>query len=224
MNSAMIKNLVLKDWTFNRIPIFIFIMTGLASLVAIRFGEQTAVYVGMVLIIVAVMSVGGQLVFTTIINERKEQTLPFIMSLPVSSIEYTVAKFIANVLIFFAAWVVLLLGSMFVITDRIFIPNGLIPYAILVLTELFAAFTLYLTVALITESEGWTVFALVVSNLFLNYFLFVVARMPAIANHMEGPIPVWNSTALGILALEALFIVSTLGIAFFFQARKRDFL
>ena len=40
----------------------------------------------------------------TVVEERTDQTLPFVMSLPISAAEYTTAKILANLLIFLIPW------------------------------------------------------------------------------------------------------------------------
>ena len=47
----------------------------------------------------------------TVVEERNEQTLPFVMSLPISPMEYTTAKILANLLIFLVPLGALMLGS-----------------------------------------------------------------------------------------------------------------
>lgn len=215
---------MVKDWSFNRRPISLFVAGGVASLGVVAWGGQTGFFIGSILLLVALMSVGMQLVFTTVIYERKEQTLPFIMSLPITSAEYATAKILANVTIFLGAWIALAAMMILVILGRDALPNGLIPFAVVILMELFMGYAVILAVALITESEGWTIFALVISNIFLNFFMYKVSHIPAITAVMNGPDTAWPRAAVGLLAGEIGVIVLLIVATYAVQVRKKDFL
>ena len=94
----------------------------------------------------------------------------------------------------------------------------------LALTELFAAFVVTLSVAMIFESEAWTIVTMTILNVGISIFLNLVGSIPAIYNHMSGPDIVWNGTALLILGIELLVIGVAIVITLAVQARKKDFL
>ena len=100
MNTSRVKRLILKDWYFNRGAIAAYVVVGLLSLLAIGLGGEGGFYGGSILLITVLISIGIHLVMITVIHERTEQTLPFVMTLPVSAKEYTTAKILANMLIF----------------------------------------------------------------------------------------------------------------------------
>ena len=83
-NYAMVRRLILKDWYLNRWMIIGSVPAGLASLAIILTGKQVAFLISIILLCMVIIGVGAQLAMATTINERKEQTLAFIMSLPVS--------------------------------------------------------------------------------------------------------------------------------------------
>lgn len=224
MTSIMIQRLIRKDWYFNRGMIAVCLALGAVALLAIGLGGKAAFYFGSVLLISVVIGLGIYLAIATVIYERKDQTLPFVMSLPISPMEYTMAKVVANMLIFLVPWTALAVGSFVVLAGREGLPNGLIPFTAILLTELFASYCLILAVALISESESWTVLVLIASNLFFNYFLYFVSHMEGIAVHMEGPTAVWNAPVWWMLGASVAAIALFLGATFYFQSRKTDFL
>jgi hypothetical protein len=63
--------------------------------VVLRGGEGPIV-AGTVWFFIALILVGTMLPISGIVNERKKQNLAFLMSLPVSSIQYTTAKLIST--------------------------------------------------------------------------------------------------------------------------------
>ena len=98
------------------------------------------------------------------------------------------------------------------------------PYAVIVLGELFAAFVLVLAVALITESEPWTIVIMTILNIGISMFMFLIGGIPAIGDHIGGPVPVWNGTAILIIGIEFLIIALLIGVTLAVQSRKTDFL
>jgi ABC-2 type transport system permease protein len=103
------------------------------------------------------------------------------------------------------------------------IPNGYIPFVAIILVEIFAAYCLLLSVALISESQGWTIVAMVLCNIFFNYYMYVISKIPAIESTVDGPIAVWNATVLWLLAIDVAVIGLIIGLTFYFQSRKKDF-
>ena len=137
--------------------------------------------------------------------------------------EYTTAKILGNVLIFLVPWLTLVIASFVVITSRSSLPDGLVSYALLILTELFVNYCLLLAIALMTESQGWTTVGIVTGNLAFNAFLYYVSNLSAIRTVMLGSSIAWNSTFSTVLLLEVAVVIALLGFTFFVQFRKTDF-
>lgn len=220
MNGFMIKRLVLKDWYFQRWAIGAYLATGALGLVLIATGSSGGFYAGTVLLI-TVMITAGIILAMSVVGERSEQTLPFVMSLPISPTEYAVAKIVANLSLFLVTWTALALGTLILFAAG---APGLIPFAAILLVEMFAGYCLLLMVAIVTESQGWTIGVMAIGNLFFHGFLYYVSHMPGIGPGMKGPVAVWNGTAITILAMEIIVSMLLLGLTFLLQARKRDFL
>jgi hypothetical protein len=128
------------------------------------------------------------------------------------------------VLIFLVPWTALLIGTIGVLAVNVPAKGGLIPFAVILMVELFASYCLMLTVAIITESEPWAISAMVFGNLFLQAFLFGVARIPSIARGMQSSHAIWGQTEALFLVGEVAVILLFIGITFFVQGRKTDFL
>lgn len=222
--SPMVKRLIYKDWFLNRWALLGWTAAGAAAIAAIGLGGETAFYAGSILLLTALVAIGIHLVMSTVVYERSQQTLAFVMSLPISSREYTTAKILANVVIFGIAWAALLIGTVAVLAGRGALPDGLIPFAVAVLTQTFVGYCLILAVALVTESTTWTIGTIVASNLLLQAVLYGVANTPSVARHLQGNAIVWNPAILGVLGAEILAILVLLALTFYLQARKTDFL
>jgi hypothetical protein len=87
---------------------------------------------------------------------------------------------------------------------------------------LLASFTLQLTVAVITESIGWTISVMVAGNVGLNVFLMKLFAMPTVAAVTKSDELSWPDVILQILVIEFVFVIVALAMAFFFQTRQRD--
>lgn len=219
----MIEHLIRKDWAFNRFIIVGALVLGAIALAAVALGSEGAFYIGSTAFITVVIGLGVVLVFLTVIQERKAQTLPFVMSLPVSAMQYTTAKVLANLLIFLVPWTALTVSAVLLILGREGLPDGLIPFTTILLLELFAAYCCLLAVAIVSESETWTIVVMVVLNLFFNVFLYSVSHVEGIGAHMQGASAVWNApvwwSLAACLAAAGLALVAT----FYLQSKKKDF-
>lgn len=224
MNTLMVKRLILKDWYFQRWAIFGYLAAGALALFLIGTGGDASFYAGSILILTVLITVGIHLAMATIVVERSEQTLPFVMSLPISPKEYTTAKILANVLIFLIPWLALLIGSFAVIAGRPAVPDGLIPFTAIILTEIFMSYVLIVAVALVSESQGWAIGAIVFGNLLLQAAMYYVSHIPSIAAAMKGPRIVWDQPVVTLLLVEIAVILLLLGLTFWLQSRKTDFI
>ena len=220
----LITRLIAKDWQIVRGPIAAYALIALVSLGLMTVNQYLTFIVGSILLLTVVVIIGAHLIFVTVVNERSHQTLPFIMSLPINFMQYTTAKLLANLGIFFIAWLAIAGSAVLLIAGRDGLPDGMIPYAIIVLVELCIAFTLTLAVALISESEAWTTVVMTIGNVSISIFMITIARMPSIGSFIEGPAPVWNGPALTILGIEVAVIAAIIAATFFAQSRKHDFL
>ena len=186
--------------------------------------ESRLFYVGMVILISIVILIGALLVMSTIVNERKNQTLTFLMSLPITYIDFTKAKLLINIAAYFVAWGILVASTMAVIFHSAHLPNGLMPYALIVLIELMLSFILILAVALVSESELWTIVVMSITNVAVSLFMFLIASIENINQYMNGPVAVWNKPVLMIIGIEVFLGVIIIAITLFIQSRKKDFI
>jgi ABC-2 type transport system permease protein len=159
-----------------------------------------------------------------VIAERTEQTLAFVMSLPISVKEYTLAKILANLLIFGLAWLLLLLFSYTLIGYSEKLPDGLIPFTTIILGTTLIDICLILGVALVSESQGWTIATFVFCGLAIQVALYAISNFPEIENNIKTSQVVWNLEAIGLIFIEAVLCLVILAITFYFQSKKKDFI
>jgi ABC-2 type transport system permease protein len=224
MNYSMVKRLILKDWYLQRKLILGALIGGAVSLGIIMVGGKAAFLVGLVLLLTVLIACGAMVAMSTTVQERKDQTLAFVMSLPISYREYTTAKLLGNLLIFMIPWLALVLGSLGLFLVPHGIPHGLLPFTAIMSTEILLSTCLIVTVAIVTESQTWCIAAILVGDLAINIVGYYVAHIPSIAQGMPGSTVRWTSTASTLLVLEFAMIVLLFAGTFFLQSRKRDFL
>jgi ABC-type transport system involved in multi-copper enzyme maturation permease subunit len=219
-----VVQLIRKDLYLHRWISTASFVAALGALGILAVGGEANFYMGGVLLVTVLIALGAILASLTVVEERQKQTLPFIMSLPVSMAQYARAKLLANLLIFGATWTVLLLGTLALILTREELPNGLTVYMIVVLTEIFVSTCLILAVAMLSESLPWTLSTIMFGNLVFNGFIFHMFRTSAFVAAAESPRVVWPREALSLLLIEFASITLLLGITYAIAARRRSVL
>jgi ABC-2 type transport system permease protein len=224
VKSSVIGHLILKDWRLNRPLISLCIGVGLIALVIALYAEGVARLLGSVWFFVSLCILGSLLPATAILNERKKQTLAFVMSLPVSPIQYAIAKALSTAAMFLVPWLTLLISALVLIETRHVTPHGIIPMLLILAMLPLIVFCLISAAVLVGESESWLIAVSIVCNSSYWFVWYLLARIPSLRANWTGPVAVWNSAALTVLSVEVGSIASIVGLAFFLQSRKRDFI
>jgi ABC-type Na+ efflux pump permease subunit len=163
------------------------------------------------------MAVGAQLATSTIVQERKDQTFLFVMSLPISHREYRASKILGNLLIFLVPWLTLVLGSFALILAT---PRN---------TARAGAFCRHHVHGNSGEHlpgggrranhripRGDDRGTVTTGNLALNGFGYHVAHVHSIAKGMWSAPIGWTPAASGLLAAEIAAVALLLGVTFFY--------
>lgn len=223
MNTATVQRLILKDWTFNRGPIAAYFIGALTSILVMRFGGQNGLTFGGIVLLIIMLGMGTHMAIATIMMERSEKTLPFIMSLPVSISEFTMAKVLANLLLFMIPWLTVSVGCIWVILDTPHLANGLIPLATINLLGLIMGYVLLVGMAVVNEAKAWTIAGIILSNLIVQATMHIGPRIEGIRAHLGSAEAVWNGSALAVIGGEVAIMILALALTFYFQSRKKDF-
>lgn len=222
-NMQMIKRLVIKDWELMKKTIAAYLVAGIVTIGIMGMATAVAFNVGATLMITLLIVIGARSAIESVVNEKKDQTLPFILSLPVTPQDYAFAKLLSNLVLYVVPWLILVLGMLAVIVGTP-IYNGVIPLVVLVSLYIFASYCCYLAAALLTYSEGFTIAVMVVTNLLLNGFIIILLRLPEINQTLEAASASWNSLSVSILVAEIAFIAVTLLLTGYLQKRHTNFL
>ena len=224
MNYALVKHLILKDWFFQRPIVIGSLVLGAVSLGLIAVPGTAWFAAGGVLLMTVILVLGSILVSATTIAERTGKTLPFVMGLPISMREYTLAKILGNLLIFLVPWTALVVATTAIILLQPSLPDGFLSFALITLVELLVNFCLLLTVGLVSESQGWATTTIVAGNLLLQGFFYGVGGLPGIRETTTNPTLVWNTTFSLVLLVELLVMAGLIALTFYLQSKKTDLL
>lgn len=223
MNIDMVQKLILKDWHLIRVFLLAYTLAGLLGLGLMVVPSHIFFNLGSILLITVIIGTACHLVIWSVVIEKKEYKLSFIMSLPIDALDYALSKLYGGILLFAVPWSILFIATMIVIKVS-HLPDGLMPMIAIMFVEALAAYALLTAVAILTQSEAWTIVVMVGQNMMFSIFMMLVSSHPAIGSHIQGETAQWNSFAVAVLAGEGIFIVVVLALATLVKSRKKCFL
>ena len=220
--NALTRRLIAKDFYLQRWLIVIAIVGGLASL-AIAAEGAMRFNIGMLGWITTMIAFGIMVAMLGVVTERKERAQLFVLSLPLSHGDYVRIKLLALLAIYIPGWLVLSASAIALVLVMPNLPDGLIPYAVLLCVFFLANFSIVLCGALHTASEGLMTAIIVVTNMGVSLFIFLIGSISALHDHLQDSIPVWNDAFWTVLAVELVVFALALCLPYLFAARRRDF-
>ncbi len=222
MNTQAIQILFLKDLFLSRWPMFGYLVGGLLSVIVTCLPGEAAGFIGFILMVTVTIAAGIHLIGVLLLAESVDMTRTFVMSLPVSLLDYSIAKISVVLTAFLIPWFGMLAG----LTVLTFImpeaKAGVLVFLVLLFLFMLAGFCLQLVTAIVTESVGWTIVVVVLGNVLFNLFAKSLNDHPAISKLAKSDDLSWPPIVLQIIAVEAIVILISLGFAFAMQIRRRD--
>ena len=221
MTRSVVARLVFKDLYLTRWTVISSLLAGLFSIAIMPISGMLA-YVGGVSLICTLVILNIVLVMNTVVHERKDKVLLFVLSLPISPSQYTLAKVIANATAFGASWLILAVTAAVVI-DVSLLPNGWLPFLFVVLVYLLTYFCVLLAAALNTASTAWTATVITVGNISINFLIPFLLRLPSVADNLRSPAAIWTADLATILAIEAAVGATALAAGLYARSRATEF-
>ena len=221
MTQSVVRQLILKDLYLLRWLVLGSLGSGLAVIAMMPLGNVPA-YVGGVSLICIIVILNIVLVTHSVVQERKDKVLLFVLSLPVSTRQYVATKIASNAIAFVGSWAILTLAVTAVI-DRSALPNGILPFLIAILTYLLMYYCILLAVATLTDSSAWSTTVIIVGNVSINFVIPLLLGLPSIAAHRSGSTAVWTTGITTLIAVEAVAGVAAVLVAFHLRSRTTDF-
>lgn len=222
LNVPVIRLLVLKDWQLFEKQLAAYVAAGIAALCLLGLASPWSFYLGSLLLIVVMVAGSCFAISNSLLTERKEHTLSFIMSLPVSPLDFYLAKLIGNLVTFGVPFAVMALGTLAVILFTP-LPNGLVVLALPLFGHILLAFSVSLGVAMAVESEGWNIFVMIASMLLINPLIMLLGQIPAIGEAAKTGTVLWSVPLLSILAAQVLVSIAVIVVSGWIHCRRKSF-
>jgi hypothetical protein len=221
--NIVIRKLIAKEFHVNRYIVAGASAGGVLSVLICALGK-TGFNIGSLMWITVVIANGVMLALYGVMTERKERSLLFVLSLPLSIADYVRAKMLGLGLCFFIPWLVASAAAVTLVLVKGDIPDGLVPYTVLLSVYMLANFLVLLCWTLHVNSEAWISASIVITNMGVSVYMFVIGAQPGLQKYIWSPTPVWNETAWTILIVELGVIALAFTLPFFLAARRRDFI
>ena len=218
----LVRTLIVKDWQLFEKQLAAYVLLAVLSLGLIATAKPWSFYAGALLLVIVLVALACFSISNALINERRDQTLAFIMSLPVSPLDMMLSKLGGNVLTFLAP-VLGLWAATFGVVMTTPIPDGFAVFATLVFGHVTLAFALSLAVAMSVRSEGWNIFVMIASQVLLNPFIMALGQIEAIAAVSRSETLSWPAEALAILAAQLAASVAIVASCAWWHGRKPAF-
>ena len=222
-DAAMVGKLIVKDWQVYQKQLAGYVAGLLLALGLVGMGSPLLSAAGGLLLLVLLIVVGTFAVGSLVMAERKEQTQPFVMSLPVTPMDVFWGKLLANLVIYLVPFLLVTGGmlAMILLTPS---PDGAVPWVMLIALFVLVNFIVSLCVAIAVDSEGWNTFAMLALMTLIGPFIYWVTYMDGIREHLKGDIIVWSPQVLGLIGGELAVIAIAILVAGWVHARKASFL
>lgn len=222
LNLPVIKRLIAKDWVLFQKQLAAYVMGGIVALCLIGMAKGWSFYLGSLLLIVVVVAAACFSISTSLLAERKDQTLAFMMTLPITPLDFYLAKLLGNLVTFLVPFLIMSVGTIAVIAFTP-LPDGLVIFSMLVFGFVMLAYTVSLSVAMAVESEGWNTFAMIGSMVLINPFIMLLGQIPEISTHVKTDDIVWSVPAVAILLAQLVGSLAVLVATGWVHCRKQAF-
>jgi ABC-2 type transport system permease protein len=221
MTHSVMRHLVLKDLYLVRWQVIASVVAGLVSIAIMPLSPVLA-YVGGVSFICVIVILNIVLVMSGVVQEKKDKVLLFVLSLPISTGQYTRAKVFANAIAFVGSWLLLTVMAAIVIHLSA-LPNGILPFLIAVLVYLLAYYCVLLGVGLVSDSTGWHATVITTGNISINFLIPLLLSLPSVVTHRAGATAVWTGDIVTIIAIELAVGLAAVAVAVYVRSRAGDF-
>lgn len=222
MSFKAIRILFLKDLFLSRRFLFAYFAGGLTACGIACLPSEVASFVGFMLMITVAIAAGIHFIGILLLSESIDQTRLFVMSLPVSLLDYSIGKMAVVLTTFLIPWTAMLACTTICTFAIPWSRHGSAIVLPAIFLFLLSGFTLQLVTAVVSESIGWTICVMVTCNVLLNVFLMKLYGHAEVSQIIKGNEVIWPSFVLQIMVAEVLFIAVTLAAAIVLQTRKRD--
>jgi ABC-2 type transport system permease protein len=222
VTQSIVWQLVLKDLRVAWPLVFGTLVLGVLSL-ALSPWSAVAFFVGGSILVVALILLNIMLVMGSLINERKEKIRVFMLSMPVSTTQYNVAKLLSSMIAYVVPALLLTLGGVILLVTTP-LPNGFIPLFVATSVHCFFYFCVLLAFALVTDSQAWTTTVIIFGNVSVSFVVPGLINLSGIGPTLGSEVAFWSPDVVAFIAIELGLAVAALGISFVVNSKKTEFI
>ncbi len=220
---TIVRELIKKDLQIMKVPSLCYWLGGIgAILLAVFFGDAAGT-IAFILFVSVLFGAGVHAAMQTVTEERREQNLPFIMSLPVTISDYTVAKMSANLMLVGTIWLTLSAASYVIFIGDV-MPKGTIPFLTIILVAIFLAYVIILATTVVFQGLAPAIIAVVAANLGTQAYIWWISEFHDVRSTVNGMEAVWNNTYLTVIGLQVAAVCALIAFTFYSQSKKTEFL
>jgi hypothetical protein len=221
MSQSIVRQLVVKDLRLASPFVAGSLVLGVLSL-AVSPWSSVSFFVGGSVLVVALILLNIMLVTSSLITERKEKVRVFMLSMPVSTAQYNVAKLLSSLIGYLVPAVLLTLASVILLLATP-LPDGFIPLFVAISVHCLFYFCVFLAFALVTDSQGWITTVIVCGNVSVSFVIPGLINLTSIGPSLGTETIVWNAAVIAFIAIELVLSVAALAISFIVNSRKTEF-
>jgi hypothetical protein len=222
MSHSIVRQLVVKDLRLASPFVVGSLVLGVLSF-AVSPWSAVSFFVGGSALVVALILLNIMLVSASLISERKEKIRVFMLSMPVSTTQYNVAKLLSSLIAYIVPAALLTLGSVILLLATP-LPNGFIPLFVATSVHCLFYFCVFLAFALVTDSQGWITTVIVCGNVSVSFVIPGLINLTSIGPSLGTETVVWNAVVVAFIAIELVLAVAALAISFVVNSRKTEFI
>ena len=218
--NPVVRKLIAKELYLYRWLIAVTVFSGLVCLGVSCLG-RISFGIGSIMFLTVVVAYGCVLPMFSITSDRKEKSVVFVLSLPISRADYRRSKMAGVLLSFLIPWCVLLAAAVVVIKASL-IPDGMILLTVLLMGLVLTNFCLIVSVLMVTASETFTILLILCTNVSVTFFIVGLTNLTSIGPASARQTLVWDTAALTVLGCEAAAIVVLTFISVWTSGREPD--
>lgn len=221
MSHSIVRQLIVKDLRLAWPLVAGSFVLGVLSLAVLPW-SAVAFFVGGSVFVVTLVLLNVMLVGSNLITERKEKTRVFMLSMPVSTMQYSVSKLLSSLIAYGVPAAVLTLAAvgMLVVTP---LPDGFIPLTVVVSIHCLVYFCVFLALALVTDSQGWMTTVIVCGNVSISFVIPYLINLTSMKGTLGTEAVVWGADILVFVGVELLLAVAALAVSFVVNSKKTEF-
>jgi len=221
VSHSVVRQLVMKDLRVAWPLIFGSLVLGVLSLVLSPW-SAIAFFVGGSILVVALILLNIMLVMGSLINERKEKIRVFLLSMPVSTTQYNVAKLLSSMIASRVPAVVLTLAGVILLVATP-LPNGFIPLFVATSVHCFFYFCVLLAFALVTDNQTWITTVVIFGNVSVSFVIPGLINLSSMGPSLGTEVVVWSPDVVAFMGVELVLAAAALVISFVVNSRQTEF-